>query len=63
MLSLKILANLDNWLIFNVFFIVYKLIWTPFYIVQCIQQTTTNIASLSLLGEMLAHKKATEDTS
>ena len=31
LLSLKKLANLDDWLILNDFFIVSKLIWTPFH--------------------------------
>ena len=35
LLSLKKLANLDDWLILNDFFLVSKLIWTSFHIVHC----------------------------
>ena len=34
LLSLKTLANLDDWLILMILFIVSKLIWTPFHIVH-----------------------------
>ena len=63
LLSLKKLANLDDYLIFYNFCIVFKLIWTPFHTVQCQHILNAQINSFQTMYETLGERDIYENNT